>query len=997
MQKKSASTLFFIFMMSGFSGLIYESIWTHYLKLFLGHAAYAQTLVLAIFMGGMALGSWICSRYSLRWKNLLVGYALAEGLIGLLALLFHTAFDQAVQFSYSAVIPHLGSAASAYAYKWVLSALLILPQSVLLGMTFPLMSAGIIRLWPGNPGRTISLLYFTNSLGAAIGVLVSGFVLIRLVGLPWTIGVAGVINIALALSVWLLARGQQAESPAARVEDLGQEAPAGRNTYAMFLLAALVTGAASFIYEITWIRMLSLVMGASTHAFELMLSAFILGLALGGLWIQRRIDGIPIPARFLGHVQVIMGLFALCTLPLYGQTFNVMRWLLKSLGKTDGGYFLFNLSSNAIALAVMLPTTICAGMTLPLITYALLRRGDGERSIGAVYAANTVGAIVGVFFAIHVGMPLLGLKGLLTFGAGCDIALGVLLLWFASGYAAKRVPAIITATAACAVVAALVLVDLDPYKMASGVYREGMLLHPQLSELTFHKDGKTATISVYKEKRTGGVTIATNGKPDAFVRIVPGSQPTTDEATMTLLGVLPMAYDPAARTVANIGFGSGLTTHTLLGNPRLEQVDTVEIEATVLRAEQYFRPRVDRAYDDPRSGIFIDDAKTYFSVHNKKYDIIVSEPSNPWVSGVAGLFSEEFYRQVKQHLNRDGVFAQWVQLYEIDTDLVLSILKAVSDNFPDYAIYASNDQDLIIVAKNQGTLPPVDTQILADPEIAAAMQRIGIRGGQDLEARRIGNKRLFGRLLAASGVRANSDYHPVVDQNAARTRFLQSNAFEIRQLSELPLPVLEMLTGSHPSWSTTDVAPSPLFSKSQDVAAALMLRDYVLSGQFDPKRGTVPAGIQKLARQFGQVFLACGPESNQTGRQIALYNALIGMVPYLRPQEMEPVWNRLESSPCARFLTVPERNWFALFKSIGRRDAGAMASGARTILESGERLPAEVVQYVVAAGMLGSLSLGERQSAYGLWTAYGPKLFNDARPSLLYRILVAESTMAEPK
>src|SRR3954466_11931399 len=112
-----------LFAASGFAGLIYESIWTHYLKLFLGHAAYAQTLVLAIFMGGMALGSWICSRYSLRWKNLLVGYALAEGLIGLLAFLFHTAFDQAVLLSYSEVIPHLGSAAFTYAYKWVLSAL----------------------------------------------------------------------------------------------------------------------------------------------------------------------------------------------------------------------------------------------------------------------------------------------------------------------------------------------------------------------------------------------------------------------------------------------------------------------------------------------------------------------------------------------------------------------------------------------------------------------------------------------------------------------------------------------------------------------------------------------------------------------------------------------------------------------------------------------------------------------------------------------------------
>ena len=996
MQRKSASTLFFIFMMSGFSGLIYESIWTHYLKLFLGHAAYAQTLVLAIFMGGMALGSWICSRYSLRWKNLLVGYALAEGLIGLLALLFHTAFDQAVQLSYSGVIPHLGSAAAAYAYKWVLSALLILPQSVLLGMTFPLMSAGIIRLWPGNPGRTISLLYFTNSLGAAIGVLVSGFVLIRLIGLPWTVGAAGLINIALALSVWLLARGQQAGPPAAHADD-GSQAGAGRSGYAMFLLAALVTGAASFIYEITWIRMLSLVMGASTHAFELMLSAFILGLALGGLWIQRRIDGIPVPARFLGHVQVIMGLLALCTLPLYGQTFNVMRWLLQSLGKTDSGYFLFNLSSNAIALAVMLPTTICAGMTLPLITYALLRRGDGERSIGAVYAANTVGAILGVFFAIHLGMSLLGLKGLITFGAGCDIALGVLLLWFASGYASKRVPAIITAAGFCAVAASLVLPDLDPYRMASGVYRDGMLLHPQLSELAFHKDGKTATISVYTEKQTGGVTIATNGKPDASVRMAPGSQPTTDEATMTLLGVLPMAFNPAARTVANIGFGSGLTTHTLLGNPRLEQVDTVEIEATVLRAEKYFRPRVNRAYDDPRSRIFIDDAKTYFSVHNKKYDIIVSEPSNPWVSGVAGLFSEEFYRQVKQHLNRDGVFAQWVQLYEIDTDLVISILKAVSDNFPDFAIYASNDQDMIIVAKNQGTLAPIDARVLGDAEISAAMDRIGIRGLQDLEARKIGNKRLLERLLAASGVRANSDYYPVVDQNAARTRFLRANAFEIRELSELPLPALEMLTGSHPSWNATDVARSRLFSKTQDVRTAMMLRDFSLSGQFDPKHGTVPPDIQQLALQFGQIFLACRPEPNQDARQIALYNVLVRMAPYLRPQELESVWNRLESSPCAGSLTLPERNWIALFKAIGRQDAGAMVSGARTILESRQRMPVEVVQFVVASSMLGSLTLGDRQEAFRLWSAYGPKLFSDGRPSLLYRILVAESTMADGK
>ncbi|TRZ48474.1 spermidine synthase, partial [bacterium] len=265
MPRKYLYTILFIFTVSGFSGLIYESIWTHYLKLFLGHAAYAQTLVLAIFMGGMAFGSWICSRYSARWNNLLIGYALAEGLIGLFALLFHTVFDQAVQTSYTAVIPLFDSAAATNAYKWTLSALLILPQSILLGMTFPLMSAGIIRLSPQKPGRIISLLYFTNSMGAAIGVLASGFLLIRFLGLPWTIRLAGLINIAIALSVWLLVKRQNGEPFCAGVESGRTSAPAvGR--YRLFLFASFVTGAASFIYEIGWIRMLNLVLGSSTHA-----------------------------------------------------------------------------------------------------------------------------------------------------------------------------------------------------------------------------------------------------------------------------------------------------------------------------------------------------------------------------------------------------------------------------------------------------------------------------------------------------------------------------------------------------------------------------------------------------------------------------------------------------------------------------------------------------------------------------------------------------------
>src|SRR5512139_1065469 len=206
MNKKgvSISVFFFLFAVSGFSGLIYESIWTHYLKLFLGHAAYAQTLVLAIFMGGMAIGSWVCSIWSLRWRNLLLGYALAEGIVGLIALAFHSVFVALLDISYDTVIPQMGSPVVVDAFKWVLSALLILPQSILLGMTFPLMSSGIVRRFPQRPGRSIAMLYFTNSIGAAIGVLASGFLLVRLFGLPGTIRIAGGINILLALYIWVL-------------------------------------------------------------------------------------------------------------------------------------------------------------------------------------------------------------------------------------------------------------------------------------------------------------------------------------------------------------------------------------------------------------------------------------------------------------------------------------------------------------------------------------------------------------------------------------------------------------------------------------------------------------------------------------------------------------------------------------------------------------------------------------------------------------------------
>ena len=502
-----------MFAASGFSGLIYESIWTHYLKLFLGHAAYAQTLVLAIFMGGMALGSWLSSRWSPKWRNLLAAYAATEAVIGLCGLVFHEVFTTATAVAFDAVLPRLaGSPASVAALKWGLSAALILPQSLLLGMTFPFMTAGVLRAWPDRPGRSLAMLYFTNSLGAAAGVLVSGFALVGAVGLPGTIRIAGLINLGVAAAVWPLARRRG--QPTAQVAEVQ---PARDAILLAFLAVALVTGASSFIYEVAWIRMLSLVLGSSTHSFELMLSAFILGLALGSLWIQRRIDRLASPVRTLAILQVAMGAAALGTLFAYGSTFEAMRWLVLHLPHTDRGYALFNLASNGLALAIMLPATFCAGTTLPLITFHLLRRGHGEASVGAVYAANTVGAIAGVFFAVHVGLPALGLKSLMTLGGAVDVALGAALMWSAAAaFSTRGLPFALTAGGALAIVLASAFARLDPRKMASGVYRLGTVL-TDVEEVFFHRDGKTATVSIVGFRDKSWLNIRTNGKTDAQV------------------------------------------------------------------------------------------------------------------------------------------------------------------------------------------------------------------------------------------------------------------------------------------------------------------------------------------------------------------------------------------------------------------------------------------------------------------------------------------------
>jgi hypothetical protein len=205
-------------------------------------------------------------------------------------------------------------------------------------------------------------------------------------------------------------------------------------------------------------------------------------------------------------------------------------------------------------------------------------------------------------------------------------------------------------------------------------------------------------------------------------------------------------------------------------------MDTIEIEPAIARGARLFGPLVERTFADPRNEIHFEDAKTFFARHQKQYDIIVSEPSNPWVSGVASLFTDEFYQQIRRHLSSNGIFVQWLQLYEFNDALVASIGQALDRQFEDYAFYLTNAGDLAIIAVPGGTLGPLTPDVLSWKEIKPLADAIRVRALADLQARRVGNRESLSPWFAAKGVPINSDYFPFVDQGAARARFEGSSA-----------------------------------------------------------------------------------------------------------------------------------------------------------------------------------------------------------------------------
>jgi spermidine synthase len=964
--------LLLLFMASGFAGLIYQSIWSHYLGLTLGHAAYAQSLVLAIFMGGMALGAWIASRCSGRWRHLLLAYAALEGLIGVAGLLFHPLFGRYMALSADRVLPALHSPEVAHGYQWVSAALLIAPQCVLLGATFPILSAGCMRLAPREAAPILGGLYFSNSVGAAIGALVATFLLLPAVGMPGSMRVAGAINLIVALAAWAVWRRTGDSADAAPPSSTIEEPAAGRGFVRLVLFAAAITGATSFVYELGWVRMLNQALGTTVHAFELMLAAFILGLAFGGLWVRRRGAASEDATRTAGYAQVLMGIAALLSIPMFNQSFRWVGWLMAHVGRDDAGYAWFNLGSGAIAVAVMFPAAFFAGMTLPLFTLALLRRGAGEASIGRVYAANTCGAIIGVFMMLHLLVPTVGVRLAVTLAALADIALGLYLLRFTGARRPTRGYAIAGIAALLACACSLQFGKPDPRALVAGVFRTGQWRIDDRILVPYLRDGKTATVSVSMTPSGQHANIATNGKPDASLSTRLAIAPEPDEATMLMAGALPLALHPDPQRIAVIGWGSGLTTHTLLGSPVPRVVDTIEIERAMYEGARLFGDRVARGYQDPRSHVRFEDARTYFATGNRHYDVIVSEPSNPWVSGVASLFTREFYGFIDRHLSPGGMLVQWVQSYELNDRLLATMVAALLEEFPDCEIYVTNNTDLLLVAYKGGAPRAAEWARLQQEPLRSELRRVGLGSAAEFQLRRIGGARTLRNLVRLTDAPIHSDYFPVVTLDGPRARFKSESANTMLTIGFGALPIQEMLGERTPPAAAAMVADTHFSLPSDARELALAVRQALVQQRVDERwRRRWPQEMRDIDH-----LLKLSASMVDVGHLRAWSAALTAVSAQLHAglpkQDTMSLFDHPDWLLDADLQPDAVRRLMALQSGIAAQDAVAMSNSAHAVLEqSTQSMSVTAREQALAAAMLAAIASGHAGEAARLEDAYG--------------------------
>ncbi len=673
-----ARVLPFLVALSGAAALVYESLWLRSFGLIFGGTTSAVAMVLAVVMGGLAIGSALAARR--RVDEPLLAYARLELLAGAFALLTLPLL-RLLPWAYGAVVSRGGlTGAFEHAGIALLAALVLLPPTILLGATVPLaveyLSRAGIAVHAGF-GR----LYLLNTLGGALGAVVAPFVLVPALGVRGSFLAAAAISLLVGSLARRFAReaGPLAEPQPAATPGAAAPVP---SPSALGPSLAFASGAATFGLEVLWTRSYALVIGSTVSAFGLVLLAVLVGIAVGSAAYGKWRDRIVRPERTAGLLFGVAGLTALAGAWAIGRLPIVLLWILDRLPVSFG---IHQLAFLALCLATLLPVGVVLGVTFPLLLHlARPAPGGAQRAAGRLYAWNTAGAIAGALAAdlwlvprIGVQPPYLVFAGLLVAGA----------VW-ALAAAARRNAYVGPLAAACFVVAACVVAPRfrpwDPVLVTSGVHRYGLewihrlksptRLSAWLREqrtLLFYREGPEAVVAVSESKGGARRFLSVNGKTDA------GSG-TEDVVTQRFIAHVPMLLHAQPRRVLVIGWGAGATAAAAAAHP-LERLECVEIEPATWEAASFFPAFWDPLRRDPRFTIVFRDGRNHLLRSAAAYDVIASEPSNPWITGVSNLFTREFLQAARERLAPGGLFAQWFHYYNLDpADLKVEIKTFLS-------------------------------------------------------------------------------------------------------------------------------------------------------------------------------------------------------------------------------------------------------------------------------------------------------------------------------
>jgi spermidine synthase len=659
-------------------------------------------------MGGLGLGAYVLGRLADRRANPARLYGFLEIGIGIFGLASAWVLHL-VGLSYLGVARVLAPGlwlGSAIKFAFAFTVLLV--PTFLMGGTLPVLTRAFAGSGLGQFRRQLALFYGLNTLGGVAGCALAGYVLIEHVGLHGTLLGVGVLNLLLGGAALLLARGgavdaeERTAADAETLEPAGE--PADEPTRRLALALIAVTAFASLLYEIAWTRVLVLVVGSSTYAFTTILAAFLAGIGLGSLVAVGR--GRPARELLLGSAFVQAGIAVMAALlfPFFKglPVYIVATMQVGFLSAVD------LLSLHALAVVfVVLPAAFGMGLSFPLLAeLAAGRAGGAGGEAGRAYFANTIGSIVGSVLTGFVLIHLLGSERTLVVGVVVNAsAAAVIVWWLFRGRTDDLIPAAVERIPVLLGVLALVLAfatpswshrTLDRGPVIYGRERMGRgdlnnYLRAVGAEQLSFEEGWNAAVSVW---RNGSATwLKTNGKSDA--------SSVADMNTQVLVGLLPALAHPRPRRTFVVGFGSGVTTRTLADVPGMERVDVAEIERAVLRAAPFFGDVNRGVLSDPKVHVIEDDARSALQLAREPYDLIVSEPSNPWIAGIASLFTADYFRVAAGRLAPGGVFAQWLQTYRVPPALVAVVVANVRAVFPHVEVWYANPSDLIILASRE--------------------------------------------------------------------------------------------------------------------------------------------------------------------------------------------------------------------------------------------------------------------------------------------------------